>query len=134
MRTDHAARWRSAPIPPTLSAMRRIALLLGFCSTLLLVGDSVASTQASTLRIVSARPLVVAGSGFKPGERVRVVVRHGDRRWTKYVRVGSARAFSLPFGTLPVSRCGLVAQAFGSLGSRAATKPAEPACAEPIVP
>lgn len=116
--------------------MKRITLLLALCSTLLLVvGDSLASTQASTtLRVVSARPLVVAGSGFKLGERVRVVVRYGDRRWTKYVPVSATRAFSVRFGTLPVSRCGLVAQAFGSLGSRAATKPAEPACPEPITP
>jgi len=115
--------------------MRRIALVLALCSTLLLgVADSLASTQASTLRVVSARPLVVAGSGFKLGERVRVVVRYGDRRWTKYVPVSATHTFSVRFGILPVSRCGLVAQAFGSLGSRAATKPAEPACPEPIAP
>ena len=95
-------------------------------------GESGVTTP--TLRLASIRPLFVRGSTFRHGERVRVTVTQGSHSWTKRAVASRTGSFSLDFGPLPVTRCGLVARAFGSAGSKASTKPAEPACPEPIGP
>jgi hypothetical protein len=93
-----------------------------------------AAVRSPTLRIANVKPLVVRGSGFHARERVRVVVTSASNRWTRRVTATASGTVAASFGSLPVNRCSLVAKAFGSGGSRASTKPAEPACPEPIGP
>jgi hypothetical protein len=70
------------------------------------------------VRLDSRAPVVVHGTGFRPAERVSVLVVSGERR-SKSVRSSASGAFRVRF---PVSlgRCApLSVQAFGSAGSRA---------------
>ena len=85
-------------------------------SALLQVGTTSAST-APQMRIVSTEPAVVIGVGFRPHERVRLLIT--PRPVTRTVRAGQRGRFRATI-RLSIPRCGgLVVQALGNQGSRA---------------
>jgi hypothetical protein len=108
--------------------MRGVALgvVLG---AVLIVGSSNAGTTAPRLGFVSDEPVIVAGAGFRPFERVRLLISPGPS--TRALRAGRRGRFRV---TVRVSmpRCGgLVVQALGSRGSRALIDRPGPDC-DPI--
>jgi hypothetical protein len=84
-----------------------------------------ATASAASLRMVDASPLRLAGAGFSPRERVRVVVRLGETRRVRHVRAGARGRVRVSFRHLAaVDACGpgLTATATGSAGHRATLK------------
>jgi hypothetical protein len=78
--------------------------------------------DGATLRLRDRAPLVVAGSGFLRGERVRIVLS-GETAARGIVRAGRAGAFVVTFADTTVHRCDLVrVVATGGRGSRATLK------------
>jgi hypothetical protein len=75
----------------------------------------VAPTVRATLSVEAVQPLVVAGSGFVPGERVRVTTEGVAKR----TRAGRTGGFTVRFPGVSFCSGGNVI-ARGSLGSRAA--------------
>jgi hypothetical protein len=72
-----------------------------------------------TLAVVLRDPVTIRGSGFRPGERIRVTL---PRQAVRIVRAGSGGGFVVHFG-LGTHRCDLVrAVAVGGAGTRAALK------------
>jgi hypothetical protein len=95
--------------------MRRVVLGVAVCA-LLQVGWASAST-APQLRIVSTAPAVVVGIGFRPNEKVRLLITPGPS--TRTLRAGQRGRFRTTF-RLILPRCGsVVVQALGNRGSRA---------------
>jgi hypothetical protein len=95
--------------------MRRVVLGVALCA-LLQVGWTSAST-APRLRIIPAEPAAVIGVGFRPHEKVRLLITPGPS--TRTVRAGQRGRFRTTF-RLVLPRCGsLVVQAIGNRGSRA---------------
>jgi hypothetical protein len=95
--------------------MRRVVLGV-VIGALLQVGWAAAST-APQLRIVSAQPAVVVGVGFRPHEKVRLLVTPGPS--TRTVRAGQRGRFRATM-RLAIPGCGsFVVQAIGNRGSRA---------------
>jgi hypothetical protein len=76
------------------------------------------------LRAVDLDPVRLAGSGFSPGESVRVRVRVAGHTRTKRARAGDRGRFRVRFRELAQPRCGpaLTARAVGSDGHRATLK------------
>ena len=112
--------------------MPRFAVLLALL--VVAVPSVAAATQAQPrLRISDRSPLVVRGSGFAPGERVRVTVS-GPRRLTKTVtavRTGAILArWALPAGDKE-SCAALAVRAVGTRGSVAAVKVPGIECPQP---
>lgn len=84
---------------------------------------------APALRIAKARPFVVAGVRFQPGERVTVtlVMHESHVRSALVERDGS---FAVDFGSVTFARCaGFAVVARGSSGDRALLAPPRPMCA-----
>ena len=102
-----------------------LACSAGVAATLVAV--SVASAERSArpaLAVADETPVVLRGSGFKPGERVRVFLQAGEGKWTRTTEAGSAGGFTVRF-PLALPGCGQPsAHAFGSEGSRARLLPA----------
>jgi hypothetical protein len=87
----------------------------------ILAGVSAAAGSRPSIRIVQSRPLVVAGSHFRAGERVKVVA-HLTRTIVRHV-VARHGSFRVNLGMVPVSKCeGIRIVAVGSRGSRATLK------------
>jgi hypothetical protein len=76
---------------------------------------TVAPAKRATLSVTAVQPLVVAGSGFIPGERVHVTAQGVGKR----TRAGRAGRFTVRFPGVNLCSGGTVV-ARGSLGSRAA--------------
>jgi hypothetical protein len=104
----------------------RAALLIGITAVAVACGPAGAETQASEesrrahLAIVSSDPLVVRGTRFKAGERVKLLVTVGGRA----APVGAARAsqagrFTARLRAPASSSDAVVVQAIGARGSRA---------------
>ena len=94
-------------------------------SALLQVGTTSAST-APQMRIVSTEPAVVIGVGFRPHERVRLLITPGPSART--VRAGQRGRFRVTIRQR-VPRCGsFVVQALGNQGSRAMIDRTGPDC------
>ena len=98
--------------------MRALTLGVVFAA-LLAVGSAAAGTGATPrLHLVSDAPVVVAGAGFRPYERVRLLVSAPGPS-TRGVRAGRLGRFRVAL-RVSMPRCGgLVVQALGSRGSRA---------------
>jgi hypothetical protein len=83
------------------------------------------------LRLADAAPLTLRGTGFAPGERVRVTVAAARTR-TKRLVAGRSGTFVARFAGITVHRCdGLFAQASGSEGSLARLKRPQTFCPPP---
>jgi hypothetical protein len=105
---------------------------LSWLALVLVVATSlVPSGQAATspvLRLAEPQPVTIRGRGFKPDERIRVVVKARVTE-AKTVRATAAGAFKVRFAGLSVPRCGGVfATARGRAGSFARLKIPLPAC------
>ena len=87
---------------------------------LALVAVAAAAAAPPTLRVVDQSPLVIRGSGFKAGEKVRVVLSLTTMRRYRDVAAGTAGGFTARFTVTP-AQCSLVRSlsAVGSRGSRA---------------
>jgi hypothetical protein len=76
---------------------------------------------APALRIAASQPLTVSGTGFRPGERVRVTVVLPARASASR-RAGPRGGFTLRFAALALPHChvAVTVLARGGRGSRAA--------------
>ena len=83
----------------------------------------------SKLKLVQLHPLVVRGTAFRTGERVRVTV-YAKIAHVQKTTASSSGAFRMSFGNVAVGRCsGFRITAVGNLGSRATLKRTPlPAC------
>jgi hypothetical protein len=93
----------------------------------ILAGVGAAAGSRPSIRIAQSRPLVVAGSHFVAGERVKVVA-YLSRRVVRHA-VARHGSFRVNLGTVPMSKCqGMRIVAVGSRGSRATLKIPRPEC------
>jgi hypothetical protein len=93
------------------------AIVLGVVVAAFLVVGMAAASSSPRLVLVSGDPVVVGGTGFRPSERVRLLVTPGPA--TRTVRAGKLGRFRTTLG-LSIPRCGgVVVQALGDRGSRA---------------
>ncbi len=114
-------------VPPVWRLLAAATFLVALA---LLVGGSAQGAAAPRLRVVDASPVRLAGSGFAPGERVRVRARAGLTRRTRHVRAGSNGRFRVRFAHLAQDPCSesLRATATGSDGHRATVRRAPRLC------
>jgi hypothetical protein len=112
----------------------RRALVFAIASCAFLVLAAVAGGASSTLarlRLMDTSPVTFRGTGFKPHERVRVVVAAGARA-VKWTTAGLGGGFILHFSGLNPNACtAFGALAVGNEGSRATFKRAPGVCAAP---
>jgi hypothetical protein len=84
--------------------------------------------RTARLQLADTAPLTLRGTGFAPGERVRVTVTAMTTR-TKRVVAGRSGRFLVSLAGVPYDRClGMSAQAVGSEGSLARLKLPQPLC------
>ena len=104
--------------------MRRLVLLVAL--GVLFQAGLTSASAAPQLRIVSTEPAVVVGVGFRPHERVRLLITPGPSART--VRAGQRGRFRVTIRQR-VPRCGsFVVQALGNQGSRAMIDRTGPDC------
>jgi hypothetical protein len=93
-------------------------------------GAETTSTEQSRraqLAIVSTDPLVVRGLGFRPGERVKLLVTVGGRSVPAGgVRTSRAGRFSVRLSAAAAASDAVVVQAIGARGSRASADVSTP--------
>lgn len=111
--------------------MRRAVWLfaLGIAVAAISLGASgaVGAATAPSLRVVDTSPLTVRGLGFKPNERVTLVVAAGTRM-VRHTHAGSGGAFMLRIGA-DINNCaGFSVTATGNHGSHATLKRAPGNC------
>ncbi len=103
-----------------LCSVKKLALVLGL---LTLAPAGALATNGSSLTAVSMHPLVLQGSKFHPGERVRVTVVVSEETLQRTAVVTRRGRFRTDFGEVTFERCGAItARAAGSGGSRAFLK------------
>lgn len=110
-------------------------LVLTIVAALVLALPATASVQARpSIRIVSDSPFMVAGTGFRPGEQVRVIARRGADRAVRTVPAARNGTFRVRLFTFGGDDCTFVSvNAMGSRGSRAALR-IVPLCPPPVAP
>ena len=105
--------------------MFRVALVTFVCLAFA-AGPGAASpagTGKPQLRVVTLRPLAVAGTGFHDGETVRVSARTDAGAGTRSDEAGAAGRIDVRFPKLKLKRCPTyVISARGDEGSRAALR------------
>jgi len=107
--------------------MRLFAVVVIAC---VLASAAFGATRHPRLRLAQTHSLVVVGSNFRAGERVKLVV-HAARLIVVHARARHG-SFTARLGTVPMPRCGDVRiVAVGSKGSRAALTLRRPACSPP---
>jgi hypothetical protein len=101
-----------------------------------LAGGSAQGSAAPRLRMVDASPVWLAGSGFAPGERVRVHARAGLAHRTRHARADAHGRFRVRFAHLAHDLCSesLSATATGVYGHRATLKRARRRCPPALDP
>ncbi len=107
---------------PVTAVLLGILLAVSACS-----GSGSGPSSSAALRFAETTPLTVRGSGFQPGERVRLDL--GSSGATTWARASGRGSFRASFD-VPVTRCDRIrVMAIGSKGSRVVLKrlPA-PAC------
>jgi hypothetical protein len=81
------------------------------------------------LRLMKTRPVEVHGSGFAPGERVRVVLHAGAAAAAERITASGAGGFNVTFRDTKLAGCvPLSIAATGSAGSRARLLRRNPQC------
>ena len=112
--------------------MPRFAILLALLVAL--VPTVAFATQAqSRIRVADRNPLVIRGSGFAPGERIRVTVS-GPRRLAKTVTAARTGAFLVSWVLAAGEKescAALAVRAVGTRGSVAAVKVPGIECPQP---
>ena len=87
-----------------------------------------AADERASLALADRSPVVVAGAGFAPRERVTVRVAAAGKRLSKAVRATPAGRFRAAFVT-PVDRCvALLVTATGAAGNVARLREPPPPC------
>ena len=111
--------------------MARVALLLAVA----LVAASAstpgrgAEVAKPRLRVDALRPLVVAGTGFRAGETVRVIASADEGYGAKTDEAGSPGRIYVRFPKLKLGRCSeYVISAKGDKGSRTTLRSVPPPC------
>ena len=90
---------------------------------------STAGEPAPSLRVLDRSPLVLRGSGFSGGERVRVTVSGSDDTRSLAVRASARGTFTARFRSGLGDRCSaLLVRALGASGRSAALKLPQPHC------
>ena len=113
--------------------MRRVTLVLIAMVALAAIASTAfagaGANARSKLKLVQLHPLVVRGTAFRTGERVRVTV-YAKIAHVEKTTASSSGAFRMSFGNVAIGRCsGFRVTAVGNLGSRASLKlPPLPAC------
>jgi hypothetical protein len=114
-------------LAPIACAAAVLALLAGSA------GAEASSTARAELRLVRTAPIVVAGAGFLPDERVTVRVAAKGERRARPATATRAGRFVVRFSSLVYSHC--YAQfriwAIGAQGSRAEVKTSRFQCPPP---
>jgi hypothetical protein len=109
-------------------------VLLTVVAAALLAGSALARPLAPRVWLVERSPAEVAGSGFRPAERVAVRLAAGTLVLQKTVAATAKGTFSARWTrSIPDGCVGVSVVATGSAGSRAAFKLAPPDCA-PLQP
>lgn len=117
--------------PATRAPLRWILLTtLAACCVAGLTVAQAAPGAKPTLRAADLTPLVLVGSGFRPGERVLVTVTYGRRTLVGRQVAGARGTIRLRLRELTLGRCHseLSARASGSAGSRATLRLPALAC------
>ena len=113
--------------------MRQILALITAAVACTALATQAGAAPKPALRLVSTTPLVVAGTGFKAGTKVRVTADVDSVR-ARTVRVGKGGGFTVRFADAFVfDRCGvpIVIEARISGNLRALLKRPQPACPLP---
>jgi hypothetical protein len=99
-----------------------------------LIATSAATAGGARVRVMNTSPATVRGTGFVPGERVRVTVDAGAAV-TRRVLAGTAGGFVARFRTITLSWCtAYVVRAVGSSGDTAIVRVRAPECPQPPTP
>jgi hypothetical protein len=100
-----------------------------------LVTLSVASgqpEQKAELRLLQTKPLALRGTGFRPGESVRVTLLASIKRTSRRATAGPNGSFKVSFPRGAAEGCSLqIAHAVGSEGSRASVRVGRAPCPPP---
>jgi hypothetical protein len=83
----------------------RIAYSLGTVIAALLLATVAGGAGQPVVRLVQAAPVVIAGTGFKPGGSVTVRYVSGTARLRRAVTANGAGAFRVTFGGIVFARC-----------------------------
>jgi hypothetical protein len=112
-----------------IRAITAIVLIVGVSAIGVAAGSVDGSSERrARLYLADAAPLVLRGTGFVAGERVRVTVSAESTR-TRRVVAGRSGRFVVRFAGVAYDRCNdLLAQAAGSEGSLARLKRPQPLC------
>jgi hypothetical protein len=107
-----------------------VALAVGALAWALAVaGSTGATTRAPSLRLVTRQPLTVAGGGFEPLERIRLVASWESGKAIRRTKATPSGSFLVRFSGNRLGRCdALVVRAVGARGSRVLLEPPQPAC------
>jgi hypothetical protein len=107
-----------------MASMRYIAILVALFAVLVPTGAAAeqSTTRKAKLHVVPSATLTLRGTGFVPGERVKVTVT-ASSRMSKRVVAGSQGGFAVQFSA-SFDRCSAGIQAFavGERRSRASMK------------
>jgi hypothetical protein len=102
--------------------LRRLALIACLLAAPLVAASPAATSRQPMLRLTERSPVALAGTHFKPRERVRITV-YASTKLVRALRASPAGAFIARFGDLYVGRCAsLRAVAVGLSGSSAQLK------------
>jgi hypothetical protein len=89
------------PHTPSMS-IRSLAALTG---VLLVTAPFAAAATKPALRITSDAPTTVSGTGFHPGEAVRVTVTMGEQKWQKATQAGARGSFAVRWKSVRLNYC-----------------------------
>jgi hypothetical protein len=104
------------------------ALLALALAAVTVTAAGAAATKAPALRVVDADPLVVRGSGFKPGERVLVRASGRTAPLAKRVRASRTGVFTVRFDAL-YDYCGVnLVRAIGTRSGDVRIRPSKRFC------
>ena len=108
-----------------------VVVLLALCATHIAPARSEAgSTRKPRLEILGLAPFLVRGTGFRSGERVRILATAAGLE-TKRVTATTVGSFTVRLRLRPGRCTGVVVQAFGAVGSRATIDRPALDCMEP---
>jgi hypothetical protein len=107
-----------------------LVLFVGISLLSLTTDESRGSAAKPRLSVVSTTPLVVAGTGFRAGETVRLIVKADAGASSRRDEASGAGRISVRFRGLEVDRCDyLIITARGDKGSLAQLRRMPRACA-----
>jgi hypothetical protein len=111
-----------------LGIVLAVLWLVPSCGSMSAGGESsgTGGSRQPRLHITAGDPVRVRGEGFRPGERVRLLVSPGAK--TTSVRASGTGGFSVRLSLQPDRCTAVVVQAVGAAGSRAMVDVTTPDC------